>query len=155
MILHRDTGRSFSAMAAVRAVEQRDMVCSTFFGRLSLSTAKPWFIEVISTLPVVMSLTGWLAPVMALVHLHGLARRPRCEHLVAEAIPKVGVPESISFLITGTAYCPVAAGSPGAVGEKHPVRIERGDVLRRGLGRHHVTLQPTLASSRRMLRLMP
>src|SRR5438132_1427072 len=26
------------------------------------STAKPWFIEVISTLPVKRSLTGWLAP---------------------------------------------------------------------------------------------
>ena len=31
-------------------------------GSVWLSTVKPWFIEVISTLPVASSLTGWLAP---------------------------------------------------------------------------------------------
>ena len=33
-------------------------VSTTPFGRLSRSTAKPWFIEVISTLSVVKSFTG-------------------------------------------------------------------------------------------------
>jgi hypothetical protein len=37
-------------------------VSTTPLGRLARSTAKPWFIEVISTLPVVKSFTGWLAP---------------------------------------------------------------------------------------------
>jgi hypothetical protein len=31
-------------------------------GRVWLSTVKPWFIEVISTLPVSRSFTGWFAP---------------------------------------------------------------------------------------------
>ena len=33
-------------------------VCVAPFGSVAWSTAKPWFIEVISTLPVVSSLTG-------------------------------------------------------------------------------------------------
>ena len=37
-------------------------VCVTPAGRLPASTAKPWFIDVISTLPVVKSFTGWFAP---------------------------------------------------------------------------------------------
>ena len=31
-------------------------------GRWSMSTQKPWFCDVISTLPVVRSFTGWFAP---------------------------------------------------------------------------------------------
>ncbi|OHB32418.1 MAG: hypothetical protein A2882_16235 [Phenylobacterium sp. RIFCSPHIGHO2_01_FULL_70_10] len=37
-------------------------VSITGAGRLSRSTVKPWFMETISTLPVVRSFTGWLAP---------------------------------------------------------------------------------------------
>ena len=37
-------------------------VSTAFAGSVARSTAKPWFIEVISTLPVVRSFTGWLAP---------------------------------------------------------------------------------------------
>ena len=49
---------------AVRAMPQLEpsnretCVSTAFFGRLAGSTAKPWFIEVISTLPVVLSFTG-------------------------------------------------------------------------------------------------
>ena len=128
-------------------------VCSTFFGRLSLSTAKPWFIEVISTLPVVMSCTGWLAP-CGLVHLHGLAAERDAEHLVAEANPKVGVPVD-QLRITGTAYCPVAAGSPGPLERNTPSGLSAAMSSALVLAGTTVTLQPTLASRRRMLRLMP
>ncbi len=63
VILHREDGLAFQADAAIRAVEERHM---GFFeiarANCRASTVKPWFIDTISTLPVVKSLTGWLAP---------------------------------------------------------------------------------------------
>src|ERR1700738_1056644 len=47
-------------------------------------------------------------------------------------MPKVGVPELITFLITGTAYLPVSAGSPGPFDRNKPsgfsARISSADV---------------------------
>jgi hypothetical protein len=60
-------------------------VSSTLSGSESRSTAKPWFIETISTLPVVRSFTGMVRAVVALVHLLGLAAEGERQHLVAEA----------------------------------------------------------------------
>ena len=70
-------------------------------------------------------------------------------------MPNVGVPESITFLMTGTAYLPVSAGSPGPFDRNTPsgfiARMSSAEVV----AGTTVTLQPTPASSRRMLRLMP
>ena len=64
-------------------------------------------------------------------------------------------PKSITFWITGTAYLPVAAGSPGPLDRKTPsgfiARMSSADVV----AGTTVILQPSPASSRRMLRLMP
>ena len=70
-------------------------------------------------------------------------------------MPNVGVPESISCLITGTAYCPVAAGSPGPFDRNTPSGLSAKISSALVFAGTTVTLQPTLASSRRMLRLMP
>ena len=70
-------------------------------------------------------------------------------------MPKVGVPESISFLITGTAYSPVAAGSPGPFDRNTPSGLSAMMSSAEVLAGTTVTLQPAPASRRRMLRLMP
>src|SRR5439155_6333364 len=57
-----NTGLSLSAMPQFEPSNSDTWVSTAFAGRLARSTAKPWFIEVISTFPVVRSLTGWLAP---------------------------------------------------------------------------------------------
>ena len=62
MILDGEDRPISRADAAVRSVEERDMRLLGVLGRLARSSAKPWFIETISTLPVVKSFTGWLAP---------------------------------------------------------------------------------------------
>jgi hypothetical protein len=62
VVLHGEDGLALQRDAGVGAVEQRDVGFDHASGRLSRSTAKPWFIETISTLPVVKSFTGWLAP---------------------------------------------------------------------------------------------
>jgi hypothetical protein len=67
---------------------------------------------------------------------------------------KVGVPELITFWITGTGICP-SPRPPGPFERNTPsgfiARISSADVV----AGTTVTLQPTPASSRRMLRLMP
>ena len=55
-------GRSVRAMPLLEPSKSETWVSTAFAGRLAGSTAKPWFIETISTLPVVLSCTGWLAP---------------------------------------------------------------------------------------------
>ena len=54
-------------------------------GRVWLSTVKPWFIEVISTLPVSRSFTGWFAPWWPWFILTVLAPQRQRQHLVAQA----------------------------------------------------------------------
>jgi hypothetical protein len=70
-------------------------------------------------------------------------------------MPKVGVPDAITCWITGTAYLPVAAGSPGPLLRNTPsgfiARMSSAEVV----AGTTVTLQPSPAKSRRMLRLMP
>ncbi len=70
-------------------------------------------------------------------------------------MPNVGVPLSISFLITGTAYCPVAAGSPGPFDRNTPSGLSAMMSSAEVLAGTTVTLQPEPASRRKMLRLMP
>ena len=63
MVLHREHRPVGHADAAVRAVEERDVrLLDVRRAGSSRSSAKPWFIETISTLPVVKSFTGWFAP---------------------------------------------------------------------------------------------
>ncbi len=70
-------------------------------------------------------------------------------------MPKVGVPEAISDLITGTAYLPVSAGSPGPFDRNTPSGLSAMMSSDEVLAGTTVTLQPAPASNRRMLRLMP
>src|SRR4029077_11355379 len=57
-----NTGLSLSASPQFEPSNSETWVCSALAGSVFESTAKPWFIEVISTLPVVRSFTGWFAP---------------------------------------------------------------------------------------------
>src|SRR6476660_5566677 len=61
-------------------------------------------------------------------------------------MPKVGVHESITFWMTGTAYLPVAAGSPGPFDRKTPsgfiARMSSAEVV----AGTTVTLQPSPAN---------
>src|SRR3979411_1318437 len=57
-------------------------------------------------------------------------------------MPKVGVPELITLWITGTAYLPVSAGSPGPCERNKPsgviaARLHRQDVFGRSGRRPH------------------
>jgi len=70
-------------------------------------------------------------------------------------MPKTGLPLSTSFLISGTAYSPVAAGSPGPLDRNTPSGfIARMSSALVSAGTT-VTSQPALVRQRRMLRLMP
>jgi hypothetical protein len=53
VMLHREHRLSDQPQTAIGAVEQRDMGLLDAFGQALESTAKPWFIDTISTLPVV------------------------------------------------------------------------------------------------------
>ena len=62
---------------------------------------------------------------------------------------------SITCRITGTAYLPVSAGSPGPLERNTPSGFSAMMSSAEVFAGTTVTLQPTPASSRRMLRLMP
>jgi hypothetical protein len=62
---------------------------------------------------------------------------------------------SISARMTGTAYSPVAAGSPGPFARKMPSGLWRMISSVLAVAGTTVTRQPALASMRRMLRLAP
>ena len=70
-------------------------------------------------------------------------------------MPNTGVPLSTSFLISGTAYSPVAAGSPGPLESSTPsglrARISSA-VVEAGTT---VARAPIEVSARRMLRFTP
>ena len=70
-------------------------------------------------------------------------------------MPKVGMSWSMMLLITGTAYSPVAAGSPGPFDRNTPSGLSATMSSAAVVAGTTVTLQPLAASSRRMLRLMP
>jgi hypothetical protein len=55
---HCKAGRSVSAMPQLEPSKSERCVSTAFSGRLLRSTAKPWFMETISTFPVVKSFTG-------------------------------------------------------------------------------------------------
>jgi len=58
VILHREYRLAVELDTAIGAVEQRDMGLRRAFGQGRLIHRETMFIEVISTLPVVSSLTG-------------------------------------------------------------------------------------------------
>ena len=70
-------------------------------------------------------------------------------------MPKVGTRSSSSRRITGTAYSPVAAGSPGPFERKTPSGASAMTSSALAVAGTTVTLQPAFARSRRMLRLTP
>ena len=67
----------------------------------------------------------------------------------------MGSPLAISDWITGTAYSPVAAGSPGPFERKMPSGSWARIVSASAVAGTTVTSQPAAASERRMLRLAP
>jgi hypothetical protein len=58
--------------------------------------------------------------VVALMHLGGLAAEREASSWWPRQMPNIGLPVSISALMVGTAYLPVAAGSPGPLDRKMP-----------------------------------
>ena len=62
MVLHAEDRLGRVPQPFDRAVVQIHVRDLTSDGSDSGSTAKPWFCDVISTLPVSSSFTGWLAP---------------------------------------------------------------------------------------------
>ena len=70
-------------------------------------------------------------------------------------MPNTGSPESTSFLISGTAYLPVAAGSPGPLDRNTPSGLRSRISSALVVAGTTVTLQPAVARQRRMLRLSP
>ena len=58
--------------------------------------------------------------VVALVHLLRLGAERQASIWWPRQMPNIGMPEAISFWISGTAYLPVAAGSPGPFDRKTP-----------------------------------
>jgi hypothetical protein len=112
-------------------------VCFTPAGRLSPSTEKPWFIEVISTLPVVMSLTGWLAPWWPWCILRRRGAERQRQHLVAEADAEHRLAGVDQLADLGHR---VAAGRrrvAGAVRQEDAVGLHGQYVFGRGARRHH------------------
>ena len=96
-------------------------VSLTFFGKDCVSTANPWFMDVISTFPVESSLTGWLAPWCPWFILIVFAPRASASIWCPKHIPKIGISLCSNMpCIIGTAYFPVAAGSPGPLERKTP-----------------------------------
>ena len=129
---------------------------STPRGSVWLSTVKPWFIEVISTLPVASSFTGWLAPWWPWFIL--MVRAPRASASIwwPRQMPKTGIEVfSSTSLIIGTAYSPVAAGSPGPFERKRPSGSWASTSSAVAVAGSTVTSQPAEARQRRMLRLAP
>ena len=70
-------------------------------------------------------------------------------------MPKVGTFRSSSVRITGTAYSPVAAGSPGPFERKTPSGLSASTSSAVAVAGTTVTLQPARARRRRMLRFTP
>ena len=85
-----NTGLPSTARPSTEPSNSERWVTVTPAGRLSSTTAKPWFWLVISTLPVERSLTGWLAPAMAGCHLEGFAAQGQGQHLMSETDAEQG-----------------------------------------------------------------
>ena len=70
-------------------------------------------------------------------------------------MPNTGVPLSITPLMVGMAYSPVAAGSPGPLDSSTPCGLWRITSSVVALAGTTVMSAPMPASSRRMLRFTP
>lgn len=145
----------FTLRPQLEPSKRETWVSSTLSGREAVSTAKPWFMEVISTLPVVWSMTGWFAPWWPWCIF--TVRPPTASPIIwwPRQIPKVGMPLSITARIVGTAYSPVAAGSPGPLERKTPSGWWASTSSAVAVAGSTVTLQPWSARRRRMLRFTP
>ena len=142
--------------ALQRAVEQRDVRdAATFAGSVSASTAKPWFWLVIITPPVLQFLHRMVGAVVAELHLQVRAPVARPSSWWPRQMPNTGMSRGEDFADRGD--CVVAGLRVArAIGKEHAVRLQcqrlRQPVVWAGTT---VTRQPTSASRRRMLRLMP
>ena len=94
------------------------------------STTKPWFCDVISTLPVVWSSTGWLPPWWPNDSFDGAAAEREAEDLVAEADAEHRLAARAQLARRGDAV--VDRGRiAGAVRQEEAVGAERERVARR------------------------
>ncbi len=117
-------------------------VCSTPSGRVAPSTAKPWFMLVISTSPLLSPnsrhpLHRMVRAAVALMHLDRLRACRQREELVAEADAE---DRHVPFQQRGDDRHGIGTrrgGVAGAVGQEHPVRLQRKYRVQRGLRRHH------------------
>ena len=66
-------------------------------GKVSASTAKPWFWLVITTLPLSKSCTGVVGTVMAEAHFQGFRTDGEADQLVSQTNAENRLPLSISF----------------------------------------------------------
>ncbi len=130
------TGLPVTREAAIGAVEQRNVsFFNAFRQRLRVDREAVVHRDDLDLAGGVV-LDRMVGAVMALMHLLGLGAERQRQHLVAEADAEdrdVGVEQ---VLITGTAYSPVAAGSPGPLERKMPSGCMARMSSARGLGRH-------------------
>jgi hypothetical protein len=70
-------------------------------------------------------------------------------------MPKVGIFSASTLWITGTAYSPVAAGSPGPLDRNTPSGFNASTSSAVAVAGTTVILHPARARRRRMLRLTP
>ena len=70
-------------------------------------------------------------------------------------MPKTGTPLSTKARISGTAYSPVAAGSPGPLDRSTPSGLRASTSSAVVEAGSTVARAPMLVSARRMLRLIP
>ena len=92
---------------------------------------------------------------MALMHLERLGAECQRQHLMAEADAEDRRADSTSLLISGTAYSPVAAGSPGPFERNMPSGFSARTSSALAVAGRTVTSQPALVRQRRMLRFKP
>ena len=106
-------------------------------GRLSRSTVKPWFIETISTLPVVRSFTGWFAPWWPCSIFTVVAPSASASIWWPRQMPNTGLPLVDQLPDLRHRVFAGRRRVAGAVGQQHAVRLARQDLLGGGRGRHH------------------
>ena len=96
-----------------------------------------------------------IGAMMALMHLARSAAEREGEHLVAEADAEDRLAGVDELLIAGTAYSPVAAGSPGPFDRNTPSGLSASTSSAVAVAGTTVTLHPAVARQRRMLRFKP
>ena len=137
MILHRER-RAAPSPRAPRRCDRSGSRASPRRGRRSesMSTTKPWFCDVISTLPVARSCTGWLPPWCPNLSFDGLAAEREAEDLVPEADAEDRhLAERARATFSGAPA--TASGSPGPLDRKTPSGSSASTSRGRRRRRHH------------------